>query len=95
MAKTEKRYIITNRKGCFTSREYKSGPLTLAEAIMYYSYTLECGVSYQYEKGNKKINCNPKTIKGLITNLTNAQNNSAANGYGGHYSYEEYVPEIA
>lgn len=63
---------------------------TLAELIKYYSYTLECGYSYQHEKGNKKINCQPKTIKGLITNLNNAVNNSAANGYAGtHYSLLE------
>ncbi len=48
-----------------------------------FGYTLDCGVSYQYEKGNKKINRNPKTIKSLISNLNNAVNNSAANGYSG------------
>lgn len=48
-----------------------------------FSYTLECGASYQHEKGNKKINRNPKSITALITNLNNAVNNSAANGYAG------------
>ena len=32
------------------------------------------------EKGNRKINTNPKTAKSLVTNLNNAVNNSAANG---------------
>jgi hypothetical protein len=56
---------------------------TLAELIQCYSYTLECGASYQHEKGNKKINRAPKSIDTLIKNLNNAVNNSAANGYAG------------
>lgn len=48
-----------------------------------FGYTLECGASYQHEKGNKKINRSPKNIKSLINNLNNATNNSAANGYSG------------
>jgi hypothetical protein len=47
----------------------------------YFGYTLECGQSWEREKGNKKINRNPKTAKSLVTNLNNAVNNSAANGY--------------
>ena len=47
----------------------------------YFGYTLECGQSYEREKGNKKINTNPKSAKSLVTNLNNAVNNSAANGY--------------
>jgi hypothetical protein len=47
----------------------------------YFGYTLECGQSYEREAGNKKINRNPKTAKSLVTNLNNAVNNSAANGY--------------
>ena len=53
----------------------------------YFGYTLECGKSYERERGNKKINCNPKTAKSLVTNLNNAVNNSAANGYS-QTSYE-------
>lgn len=53
----------------------------------YFSYTLECGKSYERERGNKKINCNPKSAKSLVTNLNNAVNNSAANGYS-QKSYE-------
>jgi len=54
---------------------------TLSELIEYYSYTLECGKDYEHEKGNRKINTNPKNIKSLITNLNNAVNNAASNGY--------------
>lgn len=60
---------------------------TLAELIQSYSYTLEVGKSYERERGNAKINLNPKTIDQLVRNLNNAKNNSAANGYSGvHYS---------
>lgn len=97
MAKVEKRYVITcTKKSTFTTREYTSRPLTVAEAVAYYSYTLECGASYAHEKGNKKINRNPTTIKSLLTNLNNAVNNSAANGYAGaYYTAEEFVGEMA
>ena len=56
---------------------------SLEELIKSFSYTLECGASYSHEKGNSKINRAPKTIKSLISNLNNAVNNSAANGYAG------------
>jgi len=62
---------------------YQTG--TLAELIKAYKYTLECGQSWEREKGNKKINTNPKTILQLIRNLNNAKNNSAANGYSGTF----------
>ena len=96
MAKAPKKYIVTCTKGSFTTRTYKTSPMTLPELVEYHQYTLECGRSWQHEKGNKKINCNPKTIKSLITNLNNAVNNSAANGYAAtDYDYEEYVEETA
>ena len=70
-------------------REYKAEG-SLAELIQYYSYTLECGKSYENERGNKKINMEPKNIKALCDNLEKASNNSARNGYSGHsYSWEE------
>lgn len=90
--KIAKKYIITCRKGTFTTREYKSSPMTLEEAIKYYGYTLSTGKSYEREKGNKKINLEPKTMKSLMTNLVNADNNAAANGYAGTwYTFEEVV----
>ena len=56
---------------------------TVEEITKACSYTLSCGASYSHEKGNRKINQNPKTITSLISNLNNAVNNSAANGYAG------------
>ena len=65
--------------------------MTLEEAIKHYGYTLSTGKSYEHEKGNKKIIA-PKTMKSLMTNLENAANNAAVNGYGGvSYTYEEVV----
>jgi len=55
---------------------------TLPELIDYFGYTLLKGKSWEHERGNKKINCQPKTIASLITNLNNAENNAAANGCG-------------
>lgn len=84
--KVQQKYIIThvNPRGI----RHSSRPLTVADAVEYYSYTLEAGASWQHERGNKKINRNPKNINSLINNLTNSVNNSAANGYGGYYEVE-------
>lgn len=63
---------------------------SLRELIDAYSYTLECGKSYEYEKGNKKINMNPRNIQALCDNLYKAKNNAARNGYSGDsFDWEE------
>lgn len=51
----------------------------------YFGYTLECGRSWEHEKGNRKINRNPKSGKSLVDNLNKAVTNSAANGYSSTY----------
>ncbi len=56
---------------------------TLEELIRAFSYTLEKGKSWERERGNKKINTNPKSIASLITNLNNAEDNATVNGYSG------------
>lgn len=61
---------------------------TIPELVKYFSYTLLVGESWQHEKGNKKINRNPKTIKSLVNNLNNAKRNAAANGAPDTYYYE-------
>ncbi|MCK9574659.1 MAG: hypothetical protein WC979_00270 [Candidatus Pacearchaeota archaeon] len=87
MAKTDKIFTIENHStGSFSSKNryyYLTG--TLAELIKACSYTLECGKSWEHERGNKKINMNPKTVAALCVQLNNAKNNSAANGYSGDY----------
>ncbi len=72
------------KNGTFTSKTsyyYQTG--TLTELIKSYSYTLEVGQSWEHEKGNKKINVNPKSVPQLIKNLNNAVDNAASNGYSG------------
>ena len=93
MSKQPKRYVITHVRP-LSGRSYSSQPLTIDEAVKYYSYTLEVGASWQHERGNKKINRNPTTIKSLIANLNKASSNSAANGCGDFYSAEEYVGQL-
>lgn len=83
-----KKYVITCTRP-MSGRANSSEPLTVEEAVKYYGYTLLCGESWQHEKGNKKINRNPKTIKSLITNLNNAASNTAQNGWGERYTYVE------
>ena len=77
-----KTYVIQHRRER-TGSVSVTNPLTIEEAQEYYKYTLEKGASWEHEKGNKKINLKPKTIKSLINNLNNAVNNAAANGYAG------------
>ena len=94
MAKQPKLYVITSTKP-MTGRSYESRPLTVEEAVEYYGYTLECGASWSHEKGNKKINRKPTTIKSLVTNLNNASNNTARNGCGDYYEAKEFVDTVA
>jgi len=70
--------IIIHQRG----RDPRETTGTLPELINYFSYTLERGYSWQNERGNKKIDRNPKTIASLVKNLNNAENNAAANGCG-------------
>ena len=83
MAKTFTVLKINSRNGSTTKT---SG--TIDELNETFSYTFECGESWQHEDGNAKINCNPRGIKSLIKNLNNAVNNSAANGWS-NYSFSE------
>ena len=94
MAKTAKRYVFTYTRP-MSGRSYTTRPLTVAEAVEYFGYTLECGASYSHERGNKKINRNPKTLASLLSNLNNASNNTARNGCGDYYQAEEVVDTVA
>lgn len=58
---------------------------TIEYLTRYFGYTLECGKSWERERGNKKINLHPTTGKSLVTNLNNAVTNSAANGYSSEW----------
>lgn len=92
--KSEKKYKIIATKYS-TGQTYESCIGTLQELIKYYSYTLEVGESWQDEKGNRKINRNPKSIQALVNNLRWAKDNAAQNGYGGmSYEFEEITEEV-
>lgn len=81
MSKQDKVYTIVKQRDRKSDVEFTG---TLEYFVKEcFGYTLDCGASYQHEKGNKKIDRNPKTIDGLIKNLNNAVNNSASNGYAG------------
>lgn len=59
---------------------------TLDELREMFSYTLETGRSWQHERGNKKINLHPASIRSLVTNLNNAVSNSCS-----HYTDRFYT----
>lgn len=86
--KTHTIRIVTYKRNGESRTTLQEG--TLPELIGYFRYGLETGHSYQHEKGNKKINLEPKTIKSLISNLNNAKTNAAANGCPNvHYSLND------
>lgn len=59
---------------------------TIPELINYFSYTLKCGASWNYEKGCRKVTTQPKTIKSLMTALSNAVYNTQ----GCRYDQDSY-----
>jgi hypothetical protein len=64
---------------------------TIKELLDYFSYTLLKGKSWEHEKGNSKINKNPKTGEQLVKNINNSERNAAANGNPS--TYYEYGGE--
>ena len=82
--------IKESKSGRFgtSTRTYESEVGTIADLVKYYGYSLEVGQSWEHEKGNRKINRTPKGINSLVSNLYNAKNNAAADGYSGS-SFEE------
>ena len=72
--------IISHHRGRET--EYTG---TVEELTKKFSYTLECGRSWQNQKGCKKVNTAPKTIKQLLTALSNAVYNTQSSCYDPDY----------
>lgn len=81
-AKTAKIYTIKSTRYRSHFGDYKEDTHqgTLEELKEAFSYTLECGESYEHERGNYKINTNPKTISSLVSMLNKAEHNRAADG---------------
>ena len=91
MAK-QKRYLVCLHRDGYVERKPRYIVGTVTELTEYFGYTLECGKSWQHERGNKKINLHPQRISSLVTNVNNAMNNSARNGYSGRWL--ELVKEV-
>lgn len=93
--KVAKKYIITCTKGVAYSNQYHSSPMTLEEAIDHYSSILSTGKLY--EKGNKKINLAPKTMKALMSSLIYAANNiskSTSSSFYRVYHWYSYAEAV-
>jgi len=78
-------FLKEDRSGYVSSRKPTIWIGTIDYLVQAFSYTLEVGESWQHEKGNHKINRNPKNIDSLVKNLQWAKDNAAANGYSGTY----------
>ena len=85
MRKAKTYTIVKTKYGMSGTRTYEQTG-TVEELKKAYSYTLEVGQSYASEKGNKKVNTNPKGIKTLIKALNTAANNT---GNGEYYELKE------
>lgn len=87
-------FTITKRN--FRSGRELSHTGTIEELTQCFSYTLDCGKSYEREKGNSKINTKPKNIKSLVDNINKAMDNSAANGAASDFVFiKEPEPIVA
>ena len=84
MARTQAAHTIIHVNSRGNEIKYTD---TILGLIKTFAYILEVGASYQHEKGNSKINENPKGITSLVKNLNNAKNNAAANGFSGQSYY--------
>lgn len=90
--KQPKRYMITCTLGGLAIHESGNQPMTLAEYLEFYQYKLEKGKFAEHFMGNRKINTQPKSMRGLITNLRNSDNNTAPSGYAGtDYTFAEVI----
>lgn len=82
-AKEDKQYTLIMSRDHRDDKELR--PMTLAELIKYFGYTLEKGNSW-----DKKVDRNPKNIGSLIKNLNRAEDAATGNGYSGtSYSLKE------
>ena len=62
---------------------------TVDELKKKFRYTLDCGASYNGERGCKKVNPDPKSIKSLVDNLNKAAENCCTHYQDHYYSLVE------
>lgn len=78
MAKAPKEYtVICHHRG--RAHEYTGTLEHLIHEV--FGYTLEAGKSYEWERGARKVNTNPKSGKGLVAALNNAAHNTMGSCY--------------
>ena len=91
--KAPKTYWVKTSRTSATSRPDRDNYIngTLEDLIKYYGYTLEVGQSW-----NPKINTQPTTIRGLISNLQKSYEEKEGSCYSRTFVYnvkENEVPE--
>lgn len=93
MARKSKVYRVV-RKTQYGSPHQFMGTIDFLLERSQFGSILNTGYEYWLadKKRHKKINTNPTTINSLITNLINAEDNRAANGYSG-VTYEVWEGE--
>lgn len=89
MAKEAKVFTIRGTYSGFRERAPRLVTGTLEELKKYFKYTLECGQSWQREKGNYKINIDPKSIKSLVSSLNKAEHNTGRSFQAWYYELVE------
>lgn len=58
-----------------------------------FGYTLQCGASWEGQRGCRKVNTNPKSGKALVTALNNAVHNTQGSCYDPDwYELKECLP---
>lgn len=62
---------------------------TLEDLKEEFRYTLDCGASYNGQRGCKKVNTDPKSIKSLVDNLNKAAENCCTHYQDRYYSLVE------
>lgn len=88
--KKEKRYLICQHRVSHYSLTSKKKHIvgTLGELTDYFSYTLECGKSWESRTGCRKINLHPRQINSLINNVNAANNNVCK------HEWVEFIKEV-
>lgn len=77
MAQKKEYTVICHHRGRAT--EYTGTLEHLINDV--FGYTLSAGASYEWERGARKVNTNPKSGRGLVAALNNATYNTQGSCY--------------
>lgn len=78
--KNKTEYKVVYHRHGYSRPESREIVGTVESLTQYFSYTLECGRSWEGHRGCKKISLHPRGIESLIKNINNAFDNCACNG---------------